>query len=232
MRRDHPEAAVLYSEPALPAPAADVIAVLDPLLSDARRARIEAVVTRRLQSVVPVLLGVDDPHNVAAVLRSADVFGAQEVHLVEGAEPFMASQRVTQGSDRWLSLVRHPSAEACIADLRARDYRVYVATMDGETTPEQLAELARVAIFFGNERDGLPQAVMEQADGRYTIPMAGFAQSLNVSVAAAITLFAATRGRDGDLSDAQRKELRARFMMNSVERAEEVVRAQLGRRCP
>ncbi|MGD8858732.1 MAG: RNA methyltransferase [Myxococcales bacterium] len=228
MRRDRPDAAPLPDAPALPATPERVLQVLEPLLLPERLARIDAVLEGRMRSVVPVLEGVEDPHNVAAVLRSAEAFGTQEVHLVARDKDFLASQKITQGGDRWLDLVRHASPRACVDSLRARGYRVYVATMDGDTSPEQLARVPKVAIVFGNERDGVTGSTRALADGRYTIPMRGFAQSLNVSVAAALTLYTATRERTGDLDCADRLALRARWAMLSVDRAEEIVCAALG----
>src|SRR5262245_51531385 len=115
MRRDDPEAAELLAAPELPATPAQVIDALAPLLSAERLARIDAVVDRRTRAVVVVLEAVDDPRNVAAVLRSADAFGIQEVHLIERDQPFLASRRVTQGAERWLDLIHHRTATACVA---------------------------------------------------------------------------------------------------------------------
>jgi tRNA (guanosine-2'-O-)-methyltransferase len=230
MRRDHPEACELLTGARLPAPPADVIEALLPLLTEERLARIECCVAQRTKSVIPVLDAVDDPRNVAAVLRSADAFGVQEVHLVEGAQPFLASRRVTQGAERWLDLVRHSEPSACVAALHERGFEVYVASMEGDLGPEQLRGVGKLAVVFGNEQSGVGQALSKLCDGRYTIPMLGFAQSLNVSVAAAITLYSATRGRGGDLSHAERDELRARFLLMSVPRSEQVVREHLSRR--
>jgi tRNA (guanosine-2'-O-)-methyltransferase len=102
--------------------------------------------------------------------------------------------------------------------------------MDGAVTPEDLAAVPKVAVVFGNEQYGVGAAARSLCDGRYTIPMTGFAQSLNVSVAAAITLYAATRGRVPGLAAEDHAALRARFMMLSVPRAHEVVREHLSRR--
>jgi tRNA (guanosine-2'-O-)-methyltransferase len=223
MRRDHPEAAELASAPPLPAEPARIVEVLGPLLTPERLARIETAVVGRTRSVVPVLEAVDDPRNVAAVLRSADAFGVQEVHIIERGQPFLASRRVTQGAERWLDLIRHATPEACVASLRARGFQVYVATMHGELGPEDLPSIGKLAVVFGNEHAGTSEALAALCDGRYCIPMQGFAQSLNVSVAAAITLHAATRGRGGDLDAREQDELRARFMLLSVPRAEEIV---------
>lgn len=229
MRRDNPLAAEIVRADPLPFPAQSVIRALDPLLTDRRRARIDEVLAQRTRTVVPVLDGLYDPHNVAAVLRSADAFGAQEVHIIEGEEPLLASSRVTQGADRWLDIVRHRDPRGCVRGLKERGYAVYAAMMDGHTQPEELAAMPRVALIFGSEHSGVSDAVLELCDGRYTIPMRGFSQSLNVSVAAALTLYAATRGRGGDLAADDLLALRARYMWLSVPEAHAVVTEQLAR---
>ena len=232
MRRDVPESFEVTADQGLPAAPETVCAALEPMLTEARRRRIAEVIAARSSSVVPVLEGLIDPHNVAAVLRSAEAFGLQEVHLIRGPLPFLASQRVAQGTQRWVDVVEHASAADCVSGLRARGYRVYVAAMDGDVPPDALAALPRVAVVFGNEHAGVSDDLRELADGTYTIPMRGFVQSLNVSVAAALTMFAAMRDRPGDLSGEQRLLLRARFCMASVPQAHEIVAEHLRRGQP
>jgi tRNA (guanosine-2'-O-)-methyltransferase len=232
MRREAPEVAQLASHaqrPALPASAERVIEALLPFITDERKARIEAVISGRTRRVIPVLERLSDPHNTAAVLRSADAFGAQEVHVIETAERFVASTRVAKGSERWLDLVCHSDTEVCVDALHARGYRVYVAAMDGDVEPAGLAALGRVAIVFGNEHAGVSEVMRARADGAYRISMCGFVESLNVSVAAAITLHAALAGAGGDLEVADREQLRARFMFQSIDHAEQIVHEQLRR---
>jgi tRNA (guanosine-2'-O-)-methyltransferase len=230
MKREDRKAHVLNAGCALPASAEQVIAALQPLLSEERIARIDAVISHRTHTVVPVLEAVDDPRNVSAVLRSAEAFGLQEVHLVTGSQPFMASRLITQGAERWLDLRWHEGPDACVAALRTRGFKVYVASMDGARRPEDLSAVDKAAIVFGNEKTGVGAALAALADERVAVPMSGFSQSLNVSVAAAITLYAATRGRSSELDENARTELRARYMLLSVARGEEVVAEQLSRR--
>ena len=229
MRRDDPLAAELVRADPLPFTAHEIIRALEPLLTEERHARIDTVVAGRTRAVIPVLDGLYNPHNVAAVLRSADSFGAQEVHIIEGEEPLLASRRITLGADKWLDVVRHRDPRACVRGLKERGYSVFAAMMDGKTTPEELASIPRVAFVFGSESSGVSEAVLDECDGRYTIPMRGFSQSLNVSVAAALTLYAATRGRSSELSDDERLSLRARFMWLSMPEAHLVVAEQLAR---
>ncbi|MCZ7678683.1 MAG: RNA methyltransferase [Sandaracinaceae bacterium] len=227
MKRDHPDVVEVSGPPPLPAPAAEVVRVLAPLVTEARLARMQAVIARRTRSLVPVLEDLADPHNGAAVLRSADAFGCHEVHVIEPRAPFAVSHRVSRGAHRWLELARHRSTEACLATLAARGYQVFVAAMDGELTPEDLARVPKAAVVFGNEHKGASAEVRAAAAGTYAIPMVGFVESLNVSVASAITLYVASRGRHGDLDEAERTEVAARFLLASVRDAERIVRERV-----
>jgi tRNA (guanosine-2'-O-)-methyltransferase len=223
MRRDTPEQLDLAGASALPAAAADVIAALEPLLTPERKLRIDQVIGARSRNVVAVLDGLNDPHNISAVLRSADAFGVQDVHVVARNDPFFVYSRVSQGADRWVDMVRHASPTACVSALRERGHKVYIAAMDGALRPEALAAEPKPAIVFGNEHVGVSDELRALADGSYAIPMQGFVQSLNVSVAAAITLFAAMQGRPGDLDADARHTLYARYCVLSVPRADEII---------
>jgi tRNA (guanosine-2'-O-)-methyltransferase len=229
MRRDLPEVFEISNREVLPASPDVVIAALQPLLTSERIERLESIIGRRTRSVAAVLDGLIDPHNTAAILRSADAFGTQEVHVIEGEEPFVASTRVTTGAERWLDVIRHATADACVDAFHDRDFRVYVAATDGDLTPDDLAGVKKLAIVFGNEHSGVRQEVARRVDGTYRVPMKGFVQSLNVSVATAITLHAVTRGRPGDLTTDEQTLLRARFMMLSVRNAEQIVLEYLQR---
>lgn len=229
MRRDSPDLVEVLASAPLPASAHDVVAALTPMITPERMARIERVLQGRTRRLVVVLDQTTDPHNAAAVLRSADAFGVQEVHVIEGEQPFTVPSRIARGTVHWLDIVRHPDARTCAASLHARGYRLVVASMEGTTTPRTLRDLEPVAVVFGNEHHGVSTQMREYADGTYAIPMTGFVESLNVSVAAALTMFAATDGRAGDLSPTDAQALRARFMLCSVVRAEEIVRESLAR---
>jgi tRNA (guanosine-2'-O-)-methyltransferase len=229
MRRDAPDNFDLSSAAPLPASAADVVAALDPLLTDERRTRIQQVLAGRSRAVTAVLDGLLDPHNVSAVLRSADALGVEQVHLIERPERFRVSPRVSQGAYRWVGVTRHASERACVDALRARGHRIFVATMDGKVRPEALATEPRPALVFGNEHTGVSDSLRDLADGTFAIPMCGFVQSLNVSVAAAISLFAAMSGRPGDLEEDAAEDLRARYCMQSVPLAEAIVAEYLRR---
>lgn len=230
VRRDDPDAYEVPGAAPLPAPARDVVEALAPLVTEARLGRMEAVVNQRSGSLVVVLEELTDPHNGSAIMRSADAFGVQEVHVIPSQHGFLAAHRIAKGTHRWLDIVRHPSPEECVEVLHGRGFEVLVAAMDGELTPRDLEERDKVAVVFGNEHAGASRAMRGVADGAFQVPMVGFVESLNVSVAAAVTLSHASQGHRGDLTPARREALLARYLMTSVRDAERVVREHVAKK--
>jgi tRNA (guanosine-2'-O-)-methyltransferase len=89
-----------------------VIAILEPLCTDERRTRLLEVVHGRLASVTVVMDAPHDPHNGAAVMRSCDAFGIQDLHIVERTEAFAANTAVAKGTERWVDVFHHPRASS------------------------------------------------------------------------------------------------------------------------
>lgn len=209
--------------------AAEVIDRLGPYLSEARRAKIDAVLADRTYSVAPVLEGLYDRGNVSAVLRSAEALGYQSVHVVESIEPFKKANRVTQGAEKWLDISVWETTEACLADVRARGYRVLAAHVEDAEPVDAFEFVEPAAIFFGNEHNGLSETLLDEADARLRIPTMGFTQSFNISVAAALTLYHVRKSREraigqhGDLTEAQQTRLRAGYYLRSVKFAEHLL---------
>ncbi len=235
MRRTTPDLLDVRPSVALPFPADEIIAGLEDLVLPARRDRLWAVATGRLKSVVMVLEGVIDPHNVAAVLRTGDAMGVGEVHLVDRGVAPRLSTRITKGCERWLDLFVHTDPRECVRVLHVRGFSVYVADPRADTTLGAVARCPRVALAFGNEHQGVSQDLRDAADGSFAIPMRGMVESLNVSVAAAITLHAATAHRPGELEPDEVRAQYARCLYESVRDPEAVLarrRADRGRGGP
>ncbi|HEV8548633.1 MAG TPA: RNA methyltransferase [Polyangiaceae bacterium] len=199
--------------------------MLEPLSEERRRARILEVIRARVGSVTVLMDMPRDPHNGAAVVRSADAFGVPEVNVVLREEAFLASQRVTQGSDRWVDVVTHTKADDAARALKARGFRLITTHPQGTLTPAALRSIERVCLVLGNERDGISQALTAAADDSVRIPMRGFVESLNLSVAAAVLLSATLDGRPGDLSEEEVRRWYAAGLVRSVPRAEEILAA-------
>ena len=223
MRSDDPDTFDLVGPPALPCDAQSVIDALTPVVTAARLQRIEEVVAGRTLDVVAVLDQIIDPHNASAVLRSADAFGVQRVCAVEGEAGFRAAKTVAKGSHRWLDIQRFQTAKACANNLHADGYKIYVASMHATTSLESLCDEDRIAVVFGNEHRGPSEEMRAHSDGTFAIPMRGFVESLNVSVAAALTIYSLTSKNRKPLKNQQKMELMARYLMNSVRDAEQII---------
>jgi tRNA (guanosine-2'-O-)-methyltransferase len=208
---------------------ATVCAALSSLLLDERRARIDAAVAARLAGLRVVIENLHDPHNGAAVLRSAEAFGIQRVDVAETREPFRFSPTVTQGCEKWLDIVRHPTQAAAVASLRGDGFAIYAAVPAADLTLDELDFTRPAAILVGNEQVGLSAEAMQTADACFRIPMVGMTRSLNLSVAAALIAERASASRRrilgvaGDLDEATQLRLRARFYASSVRGADAVL---------
>lgn len=202
-----------------------IVDVLLPLVTDARRARLEEVIAARLDAVTMVMDAPHDPHNGAAVMRSCDAFGVHQLHVVERTEPFVASGAVAKGTERWVDVHHHADVPSAVHTLKARGYTLVGTHPEGHLTPGELADVPRLALVMGNEHDGICEALAAACSERVRVPMRGFVESLNVSVTAAILLGRATEGRVGDLEDAPRRRLFARYLIMTVPRALEVLDA-------
>ena len=199
-----------------------------------RRDRIDRAVAQRTRTLTVVMEAFCDPQNVNAVLRTCDAFGVQEVHVVEGLmKPYDRNKKISQNADKWLDVVRWKSTAACLDALKDRGFAIYATHLDDEAGPlGALSFAGPVALVFGNESRGVSEEALARADARYVIPMRGFVQSLNVSVAAAVSLAHAVerreaeRGRHGDLQEAEAAELRQRFYGLAVRQRARIAKAE------
>lgn len=199
----------------------------DPLecLGSQRRGRVEQVITGRTRSLTVVLEEVHDPHNLSAVLRTCECFGIQDVHVVEGpTSPYQTTKLVARGADKWLDVHRSDDVLAVIASLRGQGFTVLASRLDGASVglPELPIE-GKLALLFGNESLGVSPEALAACDGSFVVPMFGFTQSLNISVAAAVSLSwltlhraEARGGSPGDLSPEEAAALRKRFSYQAV----------------
>lgn len=204
-----------------------MIDALGPHLGDERRDKIDRVAATRLDGLVVVLENLHDPHNGGAALRSCEAIGVRQVRIV--GPHFKFSERVTQGCDKWLDLVRDQAIDGCVAELKARGFCLYAA-VPGATTPlEELDAVAPAAFLIGNEHEGLSAAARAACDVEFAIPMRGFSQSVNLSVATALCVYTHAErrrralGRDGDLDEAARLALRADYYRRDLRGADAII---------
>jgi len=199
-----------------------------------RRERIDRAVAQRTRTLTVVLEAFCDPQNVNAVLRTCEAFGVQEVHVVEGVmKPYDRNKKISQNADKWLDVVRWKTTRECLESLKARGFAVYATHVaEGARPLEALSFAAPVALVFGNENRGVSAEALALADLAYAIPMRGLVQSLNVSVAAAVSLARAVerreaeRGRHGDLPEGDAAALRERFYHLAVKQRAKIAKAE------
>ena len=192
------------------------------LLSERRR-RVEQVVAQRTRSLAVVLEDLEDPHNIAAVLRTCEAFGVQEVHAITRRFAFHPNAKITQGAEKWLDLSLYRDPARCFALLKKRGF-VLAATdlTDGATSLIDLPIDRPLALVFGTEKVGVTPQARALCDLRFKIPMLGFSQSFNISVAAAGCLSHLVfrrlerLGRSGDLPEPERQAMCERFFALSV----------------
>lgn len=215
----------------------EIVAFLRPHLSADRIARIDEVLDNRTYNLAVVVDGIVDTGNVSAVMRSADAFGVQAFHAVDRAGSYKHSKRTAQGARKWVDRWVWREPGEAIEELRKQKYRLVVADLDPEATPVGQADLSeRSALIFGNELAGLSDEFRATADDAVAITMSGFAQSLNISVAAAICLYEARRcrlerlGSHGDLTAADRERLQAVFTIKSVRHSRRIIERALATR--
>ena len=170
-------------------------------MTPAREKRIKEVLTRRQKGLVVVLEDIHDPHNAAAIMRTCDAFGVGEVWLVFDKEKSYNPKRVGKSSsssaNKWLTFRKFKGAGECLDELRKEKYFIVATGLRGKTKDIFSAELSKrkIALIVGNEHRGVSEAFLEEADSVVTIPMRGFVESLNVSVATALFIYEITRAR-------------------------------------
>ncbi|HUU01700.1 MAG TPA: RNA methyltransferase [Myxococcota bacterium] len=192
--------------------------------------RLYAAAARRTRELTVVLDGVHDPHNLSAVVRSVEGFGLLDLHVIETHARFGICPKVTQGAEKWLDIHRYPAPQECLAVLQAQGFALWLADPDPAAVAiDKLPWEGRLALVFGNEHEGASDKMRSVAHGKFRIPMRGFSQSLNVSVAAGIVLATGTAERErrtgspGDLTSEEQAALAAEWQRRSVRAAEQIL---------
>lgn len=206
--------------------ASKVIEVLAPYLTDARKARVETALAGRVGSVQIAVEDPFDPHNAAAVVRTAEGLGLSTVHLVRPSKKIKSAHGVTMGTHRWIDVLEHRDTTAFINTVKAAGATVAGAFVDGEVSLADVAALdpgRPLVILLGNEHAGLGAEARAGCDVRFRVPIWGMVESYNVSVCAALCLWevlASRRrawGRDGDASPTELERRRALSYAYSVD---------------
>jgi tRNA (guanosine-2'-O-)-methyltransferase len=165
------------------------LSFLENILTENRKERFLKVLQHRTNHFTVAIEDVFQLHNTSAVMRSCEVFGVQELHVVEQKFGKSIDKEIAMGAQKWVDIKKHETISECIQTLKDKGYQIIATTPhENDCLLEDFDVTKPSALFFGTERDGLSAEVLEQADGFLKIPMVGFTESLNISVSAAIIL--------------------------------------------
>tara|TARA_R110002126_G_scaffold291189_4_gene450852 strand:+ start:13005 stop:13676 length:672 start_codon:yes stop_codon:yes gene_type:complete len=183
-----------------------LLAYLESYLTDNRKATFTKVLDSRTRYFSVVLEDIYQPHNASAVVRTCDIFGVQDVHVIENKYINRVSKYVAKGSQKWITSHRYKSdgnnTKICFESLKQKGYQIIATTPHTDSSLLQDFDVnKKTAFVFGAEAEGVSDYVKENADGFLKIPMVGFTESLNISVAVAIILQdVTTKLRNSDLN--------------------------------
>ncbi|MFL5762778.1 MAG: TrmH family RNA methyltransferase [Bacteroidia bacterium] len=218
----------------------ELINYLTQFVSDARLAKFEQVLNFRTRHLTIALEDIYQPHNASAVLRSCDIFGIQDIHIIETKNAYTVNKDIALGSAKWLTLNKYRKAENnsldCIQKLKAKGYRIVATTPhEKDCKLEDLSVDKPLALFFGTELTGISDTVRAHADEFVRIPMYGFTESFNISVCAALCMHSLkeklhTSAAGWKLQEEEKQEIMLKWLRNSISKVELIEKDYLEKR--
>jgi len=198
-------------------------------LTERRKNLFEEVISKRTRHFTIATEDVYQLHNTSAVMRSCDVFGVQDLHVIEEKVSKKIDREIAMGAQKWVNIDRHNSTKECINNLKENGYQIIATTPHNNSAELKDFDISKKsAFFFGKEKEGLSDIVLDAADGYLKIPMYGFTESLNISVAAAIilqTLVSKLKDSDIDweLSEQEKNQIRLHWAKMSIKSSTKII---------
>ena len=180
----------------------DLLTYLEGFITENRKEGFLRVLKNRTKHFTIAMEDVFQLHNTSAVMRSCEVFGIQELNVIEQKFGKSIDKEIAMGAEKWVDINRFSSIQDCITNLKGKGYQIIATTPHNDSCLLHEFDITKPsALFFGTERDGLSEEVMQQADGFLKIPMVGYTESLYISVSAAIIIQDVTnRLRQSDIN--------------------------------
>ena len=167
----------------------ELLTYLEHFITEERKERFLQVISARTNHFTVAMEDVFQMHNTSAVVRTCEVFGVQQAHNIEGRFGKRLDAKIAMGAQKWVDVFRYNDTQSCIDALRAQGYQIVATTPHKDAYFLNDFDISKKsAFFFGTEKEGLSEQVLSQADTYLKIPMVGFTESLNISVAVAIVL--------------------------------------------
>jgi tRNA (guanosine-2'-O-)-methyltransferase len=212
--------------------------ILKGYLTDHKSQLFEEKLAARTRHLTILMEDIFQPHNASAVIRTAECFGVQDLHVVERRNEFAPARHITRGALKWLTMHKYRSESnaslEAVKHLREKNYRIVVTTPGLKAhTPESLPLAAKTVIIIGTEKEGVSRELLENADDLLNIPMAGFTESLNLSVATGIIVRSLTeRLRQSTdilwhLSEDEKDELRLTWAKSCIAECDAILEREM-----
>lgn len=202
--------------------AAKIAHYSDQLMPD-RLEKLFKTASQRTRQYCLVLEDLRDPHNISAIIRSCEVFGLLDVHIIEEVNAYTVSPAILRGSIKWMQIHTYKKRAQCLANLKSQGYRIAVASTHATQSIHEVDLSSPTAFYMGSELLGNHEDTVAVADVLFKIPQYGLTESLNVSVCAGVLLahldrYMCTQGRDQYcLNGRKLEELKLQYLMRSAE---------------
>lgn len=165
----------------------DYLEFLENILTENRKNKFLKVLENRTKHFTVVVEDIFQMHNASAVMRSCEVFGIQELNVIEQRYGKSIDKEIAMGAQKWVDIKAFDSISSCLESIKSQGYQIIATTPHEDDCDLENFDISKPsALFFGTERDGLSEEILQKADGFLKIPMVGFTESLNISVSAAI----------------------------------------------
>ncbi len=203
---------------------------LENFITEERKQRFLEILEDRTKLLTVAIEDVYQMHNTSAVIRSCEVFGIQEAHVIESRFGKKLDSEIAMGAQKWVDVYRHKSTRNCIEALRRDGYKIIATTPHNDSNfLEDFKIEGKTALLFGTERNGLSQEAIDMSDGFLKIPMLGFTESLNISVSAAIilqhlTVKLRTTDLEWGLTEEEKAEKRLDWTKKSVRSIDDILK--------
>ena len=209
-----------------------LLTYLEGFVTDKRKNLFRNILQDRTRHFTVVLEDIYQQHNASAVIRSCDIFGIQDVHVIENKYKSKVSKNIAKGSQKWLSFHNYKedtnNTLECLNTLKSKGYQIIATSPHNNSSILHDFDISKKSAFvFGVEKTGVSDLVINNADGILKIPMVGFTESLNISVAAAIILENLTfklrnSSVDWALTNEEQKILYASWIEKTIKNVDEI----------
>lgn len=212
----------------------NIIDTLEQFVSEHRQQLVNDALKKRTRHLTLAFEDIEKPHNVSAVIRTAECLGIQDIHFIKNKNDYEVNANITQGAAKWLNFHHYRSKEdnvsKCYDALRKDGYKIYATSLhETSNSIYDLDASEKTAIVFGTESDGISKEAGEKADGFVHVPMNGFTESFNLSVTAALCINTFRMKLNGEwpiLSELEQLKLKSEWYRRSVREADLILKTK------